>query len=147
MNARRIFGLAKILDFHLLEFARAKRKVAGRDFIAERFADLRDAERQFFARRIQHIREIDEDALRGFGAQIRDVGIVIGGDRADVRFEHQVELARFGQRAFAAAVGTDFQVLQMIGAKTRFATFAIYQRIVKSRQMAGCFPDFRVHQN
>src|SRR5256885_8176425 len=50
--------------------SRAEDEVARRDLVAKRFADLRDAERQLAARRLQHVVEIDEDALRRLGAEI-----------------------------------------------------------------------------
>ena len=63
VNARRVFGTAEILHFHLLKFACAENKVAGRNFVAKRFADLRDAERQFAARTVKNIFEIDKNSL------------------------------------------------------------------------------------
>ena len=60
-------------QFHLLELARAEGEIARRDFVAERLADLRDAERDFLPRRFQHIFELRENRLRGFGAEISDV--------------------------------------------------------------------------
>ena len=147
MKARRVGRMAKILDFHLLELARAESEVARRDFVAKRLADLRDAERQLFARRGLHVVEVDENALRGFGTQIRDVGVVVFIDWPDVRFEHQVEHSRLGECAFTAANRTNVETFQMVGAQTRFALFAIDQRIVKRGDVTARFPDFRVHQN
>src|SRR2546423_13383134 len=37
----------KVFHLHLFELARAKYEVAGRDFVAKRFADLRDTEGKF----------------------------------------------------------------------------------------------------
>ena len=48
-------GRQKVLDFHLLELARAEGEVAGRDFVAKRLADLRDAKRQLFAPGSLHV--------------------------------------------------------------------------------------------
>src|SRR5205814_2754134 len=56
----------KILHLHLFELAVAKDKVPGDDFVAEGFADLRNAERYLLAHRFLHVAEIDEDTLRGF---------------------------------------------------------------------------------
>ncbi len=86
MHARRVFGTAKVFDFHLLKFARAKGEIAGRDFVAKRFTDLRDAKRQFLAAGCLHVQEIDENALRCFGAQIGDVGAVFFIYRANTAF-------------------------------------------------------------
>ena len=44
-------GLAEELALHLLKLARAEREVARRDLVAERLADLADAERELPARR------------------------------------------------------------------------------------------------
>ena len=98
-------GLDEEFEFHLFELARAESVVARVDFVAERFADLRDAERYFLARDGQDVGELREDALRGFGAEPRDVGAVF--HRADEGFEHQVEGARLGERAGFIGVGAD----------------------------------------
>ena len=78
------------LHLHLLELARAEEEVARRDLVAEALADLRDAERRLHAHRRDHVLEVDEDALRRLGTQIRARRVV--GERSDVRLEHQVEL-------------------------------------------------------
>src|SRR5262249_20419517 len=44
-------GRDEKFHFHLLEFARAEDEIAGCDFVAERFADLRHAERQLYSLR------------------------------------------------------------------------------------------------
>src|SRR5471030_2863346 len=79
-------------QFHLLELARAEGEIAGRDLVAERLADLRDAERDALARRFQNIFELRENRLRRFGAEIRD--IVFRLDRPDVSLQHQVKRQR-----------------------------------------------------
>ena len=85
------------LHLHLLELARAEDEVAGRDLVAERLADLGDPERRLLARELQHVLEVDEDALRGLRAQVGGrAGLLDGADR---RLEHQVEVARLGQVA------------------------------------------------
>src|SRR5262249_49919585 len=66
----------------------------GGDLVAERAADLRDAEGQLQARGLEHVPEVDEGALRGLGSEVGDVRGVL--DRADVGLEHQVELAGLG---------------------------------------------------
>jgi hypothetical protein len=43
------------LHLHLLELAGAEDEVAGRDLVAERLADLRDAERRLLARVVMHV--------------------------------------------------------------------------------------------
>ena len=79
-------------QFHLLELARAEGEIARRDFVAERLADLRDAERDVLPRRFQNIFELRENRLRGFRAEISDV--VFALNRPDVSFEHQIERTR-----------------------------------------------------
>ena len=75
-------GLDEELHLHLLELAGAEDEVARRDLVAERLADLPDAERRLAARRGQHVRVVDEDALRGLGPQVGQPGLVL--DRAEV---------------------------------------------------------------
>ena len=76
-----------------------KMKFAGRDLVAERLADLRDAERRLLARERERRLEVEEDALRGLGAQVDGRALLL--DRPDRRLEHQVERARLGQVAAA----------------------------------------------
>src|SRR5882672_1657504 len=57
-------GTDEVFHLHLLELARAENEVAGSDFVAKRFANLRDAERKFAPAGRQHVEKINEDALR-----------------------------------------------------------------------------------
>ena len=83
------------LEFHLLELAGAEDPVLRGDLVAEALADLGDPERRLLARRLQHLAEVGEHALRRLGAQ---VGIGAGAlDRAGLGLEHQVELAGLGE--------------------------------------------------
>src|SRR5207247_4999566 len=80
------------LEFHLLEFARTEGEVARIDLVAKRLPNLANAERHLLTRGFEHVLELRENRLRGFGTKISNaVGIL---DRADVGLEHQVELAR-----------------------------------------------------
>src|SRR5213080_5609179 len=97
-----VTGPHEELELHLLELARAEEEVAGRDLVAERLADLRDAEGDLQTRRLDDVAEVDEDSLRRLRTEIRDVRRVL--HRTDVRLEHEVELPRLGQ--LAAARGT-----------------------------------------
>ena len=56
-----------------------------------------------------NIAELREDALRGFGPQVGDVGALFDG--ADEGFEHQVEGARLGEGARFVGVGADEAVV------------------------------------
>ena len=62
--------MAKELDFHLLELARAEGVVARVDLVSERFADLGDTERYLLAGYRCNVLELGEYALRGFGPEI-----------------------------------------------------------------------------
>ena len=65
-----------------------------------------DAEREFHAAGVPDIFEIDEHALRGFGAEVGDGRAI--GHGADVRLEHHVEGAGLGEATgFAGAGGRD----------------------------------------
>ncbi len=61
---------AEKFKFHLLEFADTEDEVAGRDFVAETFADLTDSERDFLAGGALHVLEVYKYALRRFGTKI-----------------------------------------------------------------------------
>src|SRR4029077_4791149 len=81
---------------------------AGGDLGAEGLADLGDPERRLLAGEAEDVLEVDEDALRRLRAEV-DLGS-LARDRADVRLEHQVEVARLRQvaaalRALDLAVG------------------------------------------
>ena len=95
-------GLDEELHLHLLELPGPEDEVARGDLVAERLADLADAERDLLPRRLQHVLEVDEDALRGLRAQVGQAGFVL--DRAQVGAEQAVEHARLGERAPVAAV-------------------------------------------
>ena len=103
------------LHLHLLELAHAEDELPRDDLIAERLADLRDAERNLHPAGLLYVQEVDENALSRFGAQVDRVGSF--ADRADLRLEHQVELAHFGpvararDRADDAAVDDDLPQL------------------------------------
>ena len=125
-----VAGLDEELHLHLLELAGAEYEVAGSDLVAERLADLRDAEGEFGARRGEHVVEVDEDALRGFGAQPHLARGVF--DRARERLEHQVEHARGRQRG--AVVRALRRVVEVVGAVALAAGRALGERV---REVVG----------
>src|SRR5213596_3764857 len=90
-----LLGSAKIFQFHLLELARAKSEIAWINFVAKRFADLCDAEWQFLARNFKNVFELNKNRLCGLRTQVSDGAFICRGTH--MRFEHQIELARFGQ--------------------------------------------------
>ena len=164
-------GLAEKFKFHLFKFTDAEDEVAGCDFVAEALADLTDAERYFFTSCALHVFEVDEYALRGFGAEID------GGCRifrhADKSFEHKVEFSHARKVAVATNGAGDFvlddilfhllvaptrdvdvkavfEVVffdEVVGAMTGFAGFAIHQRIGKTADMSACLPSGGVHDD
>ena len=85
------------LELHLLELAHPEDEVARRDLVAERLADLCDAERKLAGGGVQDVLEVREDGLRGLGPQIRERRAVV--DRADAGLEHQVEGPGLGEVA------------------------------------------------
>src|SRR6266404_2702357 len=96
----RLFVFARaheIFHLHLFELAGAKDKVAGRDFVAKRFADLRHAERQLAPAGIQHVEEVYEDPLRSLRPQIDERIGVVFQRRAYVRAKHEIKGSRFGE--------------------------------------------------
>src|SRR5438552_8975563 len=90
-----LLGSAKIFQLHLLEFTRAKSEIARIDFVTKRFANLCDAEWQFLARNFKNVFELNKNGLCCFRTQVSDGAFICRGTH--MRFEHQIELARFGQ--------------------------------------------------
>ena len=82
---------------HLLKLAAAEGEITRRNLVAETLALLRDAEGHLHAVAIHHVLKIHKHPLRRFRPQKRL--IVVIAHRAHVRFKHQVELPRFGERA------------------------------------------------
>ena len=165
-------GRAEEFQFHLLELAGTEDEVARRDFVAERFADLADAEGRFFAARGQHIPEVDEDSLGRFGPQVNRRGAVFRDPH--VGFEHQVELTDRGPVAIAAIGTIDLAIVQkglhlplahdrggggiipfflqvgldeLVRALTVLAGAAVDQGVGKATEMTGGFPRAWVHQD
>ena len=125
------------------------------DLVAEALPDLADAERGLAARGGLHVEEVDEDALRGFRAQV--VHPLLGLHRAEEGLEHHVELARRRVLAAGAAVraGHIGQVVlgrrlagalgvllgQLVGAEALVAALALHQRVVERVDVPGGDPD------
>ena len=97
-------GLTKNSSFHLLEFARAEGEVARVDLVAEGFADLRDAEGELLLRDVEDVLELDEQGLRGLGAEVSDGVFAFHG--ADIGFQHEVEDFWLGE--LRAVLGVEF---------------------------------------
>ena len=79
---------------------------------------------------VEHVLEVGEDRLRGFGAQIRKTAAVIHGP--DGSLKHEVEVSGFGQVTGAAVRA--LRRLQVVGAESAFAVSAIDHRVGE-----GCF--------
>ena len=146
---RRLGGRDEELHLHLLELARAEDEVAGRDLVAERLADLRDAERRLLAAELQDVLEVDEDALRRLRAQVGDRRGLL--HRADDRLEHEVEVARLGELV-AAVLGLG-QVrlrrahlvrVEVVGAEALLARAAVDERVGEAGEVAAGLPHARV---
>ncbi len=84
-------GVHEELHLHLLEFARAEDEVPGGDLVAERLADLGDAERHLLPRRLLDVEEVHIDALRRLRPQVHHRRAVL--HRPHERLEHEVEHA------------------------------------------------------
>ena len=94
----------EIFNLHLLKFSATEDEVARCNFITKRLTLLSDTKWQIRIETIDNVFEIGEDALSGFGAEIRDTVLTLS--RANVRFEHHIKRPRFTQwitiRAFDA---------------------------------------------
>ena len=149
------------LQLHLLKLAHAEDEVSWADLVAERLADLGDAERDLLSRRITHVLVLHVGALRRLGAEIDHRGILF--NRAHEGLEHQIESARSCQRALAvralqAHLGNDLGVGKLRGGEvTRSWEFvksipslaggALNKWIAEGADVARGLPHLRVHQD
>src|SRR5438132_5876341 len=144
----------EVLHLHLLELARPKDEVAGRDLVAKGLADLGDPKRQLPPRRLLDVLEVHEDRLRRLRPEPRDGRGVL--DRTDERLEHEVELTRIRELALAAVRaghagevellraprGRELLSLgQVVEPKTLAALPAFDQRVGEALQVTRRFPD------
>ena len=136
-----LLAVAEEFHLHLREFAAAEREVARVDLVAERLADLRDAERQLLPGRHPDAVEVDENRLAGLGAQVGGMFLVEHG--ADEGFHHQIEFTRFGQ-VLRAAVRAGGRVLHLVDAVAGLALAAVGHEVAELIEMAGGFPDPRM---
>ena len=117
--------------------------------------------------------EVDEDALRGLGAEVDGVLCVLGD--ALERLEHEVELTDIGEVVLAAGGAGDVVLFdkvlhlllgegvdglgkleaglgapvldELVGAEALMALAAVHQRIGEAAEMAARHPGLRVHQD
>ena len=140
------------LHLHLLELAGPEDEVARRDLVAERLADLGDAERDPLPGALQHVEVVDVDPLRGLRPEIDHRRLLL--DRPHEGLEHQVEHPRLGQRPSAAADGALRVRLPgraldpgVVGAEAVLAMPAVDQRIGEARHVTRRLPHPRMHQD
>src|SRR5919201_305885 len=149
--AVRLRGRHEVLHLHLLELANAEQEVPRRDLVAERLAGLGDAERRPPARELEHVLEVDEDALRGLGPE-EGMRCVVA-DRPDVRLEHQVELARvreialLGLARVLARLAAALRILELVGAEPELARPAVHEGVGEAFDVAGGLPDARMEDD
>jgi len=129
-------------NLHLLELTGAECEVSGGDLVAEGFANLADAEGWALSGGCDDVLEVDEDTLCGLRAEVDLRGCVLDG--AEEGFEHEVEVASFGN--LAAAVGTGFGV-DVIGAEAVVAGLALDEWVAEGPRVARGDPDLWVHED
>jgi hypothetical protein len=145
------------LDLHLLELARAEDEVSGRDLVAERLADLADAERRLLARGLQHVGEVGEDALSRLGPQVVEARLVV--DDAEEGLEEAGELADLGPLTdlvrvlgvgdVGEAVHRGVAVLglvrleEVVGPVSLVGDERLGERVAEHLDVTGCLPDGR----
>ena len=142
---QRLFGRHEELKFHLLELTGPEHEVSRGDLVAERLADLGDTERRLLTAGLKHVREVDEHALRGLGAQIGHGGV--GLHRASVRLEHEVEVAGLGEGVLATTAGAGGEILKLVLTESLTTLTAVNERVGEVLQMSRCFPDGRGRKN
>src|SRR4029079_495602 len=95
--------------------------------------------------------EVDEDPLRGLGAEIRGRAALFEG--ADLRLEHEVELARLREVAIGRLAGTlarsraAVRKLELVGPEAVLAHAAVDHRVGEAGDVARRFPDARVEDD
>ena len=133
-------GTYKELHLHLLELAHTENKLASHDFVAERFTDLSDTERNLHPSCFLNIQEVHENTLRGFRAQVNLAGTFCRGTH--LGREHQVELAYFRPVA-----GTGYRAYNLVvdDNLTHFRQVVIVQRLCHSCREFLFFSDILQH--
>ena len=148
---RRLVRWNEELHLHLLELTRTEDEVPGSDLVAERLADLCDAKRRLLARKLEHVLEVDEDALGSFWTQVdRGSGFF---DGTHGRLEHQVEVTGLGQVTFAVlsralrGLLAAVRRVHVVSTKAELARSAVDHRVGESGEVPGRLPRFRMHQD
>ena len=152
----RLRGRDEVLHLHLLELERAEDEVPRRDLVPEGLPDLRDPERRLAPGDLRDVLEVDEDALRCLGAQVRVEPRLLDG--ADARLEHEVELARLGEVAVrrlarllarlpAAGDLLVLRICEVIRPEAELARPAVDERVGEAADVARRLPDARVQDH
>ena len=148
--ARRV-RVAEELDLHLLELARAEREIPRRDLVAKALADLRDAERNLHPRAVEHVLEVDEDALGRFGPQeaasssLPIAPTIVLNIRLNSRGSVRLHFSNSPGRLLGfCGHSAD---LQMVGPPAAFARPAIDHHVVKQIVVPRALPHLRVHDD
>ena len=87
---------------HLLKLTSTEDEVSGCDLVAERLADLPDAEGRLHTRCAHDVRKVGEDPLCGFGSQVVHPLLVVDG--AEEGLQHPREVLGLGPRSRLAGV-------------------------------------------
>ena len=163
--------LAEKFKLHLLKLPCAERKIARSNLVAERFPNLPNTKWHLLPGSPLHIFKVYKNSLCRFRAQVNCILCILGHTLEC--FKHQVKLADLRKIPFAAARAADFMVLykvlhffvapcidrfgkfkiifrapvlnQFIRPETLVALLAIHQWVGKTAQMAGRYPDLRIH--
>src|SRR3989338_4294584 len=132
----------KIFNLHLLKFACAENKISGSNFVPESFTDLGDSERNSHPGSIQNASEIHKHCLGSFRPEVSSIRRLFC--RADKCFKHQVKHPFSCKRIFCSAARTN-PFTDLICPEPSVAFFTFHQRICKVCNVAGCLPNFWIH--
>ena len=158
-------GLAEELKLHLLELAHAENELTGGYLVTEGLTYLSNAERNLFAACALDISKVNENTLSSLRAEVNLILAVFGN--ALEGLEHQVELTDIGKVCGTAVRALDTVLPdvshhllvgpavcvaavvfnELICAVTGLAVLAVHQRVGEAAHVAGCHPDFRVHED
>ncbi len=127
-------------------------KLPGRDLVAKRLPDLRDAEGDLLARALENVQVVDVDALGGLRPEKDHRGLLL--DRPHEGLEHEVEEPGLGQGALGAAdwalgVGLARGPLDpgVVGPEAVLAVPAVDQGIGEAGHVARGLPDLGMHED
>src|SRR3989338_1260757 len=120
----------------------AENKISGSNFVPESFTDLGDSERNSHPGSIQNASEIHKHCLGSFRPEVSSIRRLFC--RADKCFKHQVKHPFSCKRIFCSAARTN-PFTDLICPEPSVAFFTFHQRICKVCNVAGCLPNFWIH--